>query len=183
MIAKVPTLANWAGIPHAANNSSFTGITVRVTWLWPWMLAMTLPGGGGGGTDNTEEHTDTDTRQSTADTAADNTETDTMEPLDLSWTVKQEVTSDQIADIITCDRPWNLSLPRRHSTSDSDRSYTTPTPSSDYQDTSDGEGAASPKLAEEMVVSEPYCHRTKRFLHKYISQSQMVNTQDLITYG
>merc|ERR1711892_716333 len=104
-----------------------------------------------------------------------------MEPLDLSWTVKQEqaVTSEQIGSMVTSDRPWNLSLPRRHSTSDSDRSYT----SSDYQDTSDGEGSSSPKLQVEGFVSDPYRHRTKRFLQKYLAESQSVQTQDLIHYG
>merc|ERR1712106_1138887 len=104
-----------------------------------------------------------------------------MEPLDLSWTVKQEqaVTSEQIGSMVTSDRPWNLSLPRRHSTSDSDRSYT----SSDYQDASDGEGSSSPKLQVESLVSDPYRHRTKRFLQKYLSESQSVQTQDLINYG
>merc|ERR1712106_231724 len=104
-----------------------------------------------------------------------------MEPLDLSWTVKQEqaVTSEQIESMVTSDRPWNLSLPRRHSTSDSDRSYT----SSDYQDASDGEGSSSPKLQVESLVSDPYRHQTKRFLQKYLSESQSVQTQDLIHYG
>merc|ERR1712106_389989 len=104
-----------------------------------------------------------------------------MEPLDLSWTVKQEqaVTSEQIESMVTSDRPWNLSLPRRHSTSDSDRSNT----SSDYQDASDGEGSSSPKLQVESLVSDPYRHRTKRFLQKYLSESQSVQTQDLIKYG
>merc|ERR1712106_78623 len=104
-----------------------------------------------------------------------------MEPLDLSWTVKQEqaVASEQIGSMVTSDRPWNLSLPRRHSTSDSDRSYT----SSDYQDTSDGEGSSSPTLQVESLVSDPYRHQTKRFLQKYLSESQSVQTQDLINYG
>merc|ERR1711892_1219546 len=104
-----------------------------------------------------------------------------MEPLDLSWTVKQEqaVTSEQIGSTVTSDRPWNLSLPRRHSTSDSDRSYT----SSDYQDTSDGEGSSSPTLQVESLVSDPYRHQTKRFLQKYLSESKIVQTQDLINYG
>merc|ERR1712106_294946 len=104
-----------------------------------------------------------------------------MEPLDLSWTVKQEqaVTSEQIGSMVTSDRPWNLSLPRRHSTSDSDRSYT----SSDYQDASDGEGSSSPKLVVESLVSDPYRHQTKRFLQKYLSESQSIQTQDLLHYG
>merc|ERR1712106_1083299 len=104
-----------------------------------------------------------------------------MEPLDLSWTVKQEqaVTSEQIGSMVTSDRPWNLSLPRRHSTSDSDRSYT----SSDYQDASDGEGSSSPKLQVESLVSDPYRHQTKRFLQKYLSESQSIQTQDLLYYG
>jgi len=89
------------------------------------------------------------------------------------------VTSEQIGSMVTSDRPWNLSLPRRHSTSDSDRSYT----SSDYQDASDGEGSSSPKLQVESLVSDPYRHRTKRFLQKYLSESQSAQTQDLINYG
>merc|ERR1711892_1523733 len=102
-----------------------------------------------------------------------------MEPLDLSWTVKQEqaVTSEQIGSMVTSDRPWNLSLTRRHSTSDSDRSYT----SSDYQDASDGEGSSSPKL--QILVTDPHRHQTKRFLQKYLSESQIVQTQDLLHYG
>jgi hypothetical protein len=102
-----------------------------------------------------------------------------MEPLDLSWTV----TSEQIGSMMTSDRPWNLSMPRRHSVSDSDRSYTSPTPLSDYQDASDGEGASSPKLEVESVVSDPYRHKTKRFLQKYLSESHAVQTEDLVSYG
>ena len=106
-----------------------------------------------------------------------------MEPLDLSWTVKQEVKSKEIGGMLTSDRQWNLYMPRRHSASDSDRSYTSPTPLSDYQDASDGEGASSPKLEVESVVSDPYRHKTKRFLQKYLSESHTVQTEDLISYG
>jgi len=81
------------------------------------------------------------------------------------------------------DTPWNLSMPRRHSGSDSDRSYTSPTPLSDYQDASDGEGASSPKLEVEDVISDPYHHKTKRFLQKYLAESHTVQTEDLISYG
>merc|ERR1712130_1036442 len=94
---------------------------------------------------------------------------------DLSWTVKQEV--------ITSDRPWNLSLPRRHSVSDSDRSLISSSPPSDYQDNSDGEGSSSPKLNVESVTSHPYHHRTKRFLQKYLAESNTVQSEDLLSYG
>merc|ERR1712083_43069 len=72
---------------------------------------------------------------------------------------------------------------RRDSVSDSDRSCLSSSPPSDYQDASDGEGASSPKLELDSVVSDSHRHRTKRFLQKYLSESQSVKHQDLISYG
>ena len=123
----------------------------------------------------TKEHTGSSNSQSRADVTPVNIARDIMEPLDLSWTVEQEV--------ITSDRPWNLSLPRRGSVSDSDRSLISSSPPSDYQDNSDGEGSSSPKLEVESVASHPYHHRTKRFLQKYLAESSTVQSDDLLSYG